>query len=285
MRGAGVVGWGGAAAAGGAGAVGVETLAGGAPAAAGTVGRAVGGGATTVRGGAGGTPADADGAAGDVVGAAGGAALAGAAGGAGGAGGRIIGAGGRTVCGVMNRGAGAGGSGVGAGFGGAGGAGVAVGAAAAGLASTGAAGFGGTAVGRGAAGGGAAAACCFCVMSFRTSPGFEMCERSIFVLISSDSRPDGRAPLLDAASAADLKCARTFSASKSSSELECVFFSVTPTAGNTSRIALLLTSSSRARSLIRILLIRPFPAPPSLLKSSFQPHGVRVAYRPVAGGN
>ena len=54
------------------------------------------------------------------------------------------------------------------------------------------------------------------------------------------------------------KCARTRSASSSSSELECVFFSVTPTWSRTSRIALLLTSSSRAKSLIRTLLIRPF---------------------------
>jgi hypothetical protein len=49
---------------------------------------------------------------------------------------------------------------------------------------------------------------------------------------------------------------RTSSASKSSRELECVFFSVTPTVVSTSRISLLLTSNSRARSLIRILLIR-----------------------------
>ena len=138
------------------------------------------------------------------MGAGGGVVLAGAAGGVGGAGGRMIGAGGRTVCGVINRGAGAGGSGGTAGFGGAGGAGVAVGAAAAGLVSTGAAGFGGTAVGRGAGGGGAVAACCFWAISLRTSPGLEMCERSIFGLISSDSRPEGRTPLLDAASA-DLK--------------------------------------------------------------------------------
>jgi hypothetical protein len=60
-----------------------------------------------------------------------------------------------------------------------------------------------------------------------------------------------------------LKCARTFSASCSSSELECVFFSVTPTSVRTSRMALLLTSSSLARSLIRILLIRLF-VPPNL---------------------
>jgi hypothetical protein len=47
---------------------------------------------------------------------------------------------------------------------------------------------------------------------------------------------------------------RTSSASCSSNELECVFFSVTPTSVSTSRIALLLTSSSRARSLIRIFI-------------------------------
>src|SRR5271155_1574374 len=58
-------------------------------------------------------------------------------------------------------------------------------------------------------------------------------------------------------------------------ELEWVFFSVTPTSCNTSRIALLLTSSSLARSLIRTLLIRcassEYPA-----KSSYQPHGVSL---------
>src|ERR1700704_817638 len=41
-------------------------------------------------------------------------------------------------------------------------------------------------------------------------------------------------------------------------ELEWVFFSVTPTAVSASRMALLFTSSSLARSLIRTLLIRPF---------------------------
>jgi ABC-type sugar transport system permease subunit len=41
-------------------------------------------------------------------------------------------------------------------------------------------------------------------------------------------------------------------------ELEWVFFSVTPTSIKASRIALLFTSSSRAKSLIRTLLIRPF---------------------------
>src|SRR3954462_15029674 len=41
-------------------------------------------------------------------------------------------------------------------------------------------------------------------------------------------------------------------------ELEWVFFSVTPTAVSASRMALLFTYSSLARSLIRTLLIRPF---------------------------
>jgi|SRR5581483_2349165 len=114
----------------------------------------------------------------------------------------------------------------------------------------------------GAAGrtGGCVAACC-CVIAFRTSPGREICERSILVLISS---PSTRAARLDLPAAdpwlslAPWKWARTFAASCSSRELECVFFSVTPTSGNTSKMALLLTSNSLARSLIRILLIRPF---------------------------
>ena len=54
------------------------------------------------------------------------------------------------------------------------------------------------------------------------------------------------------------KCARTRCASSASSELECVLASVTPTSRSTSRIALLLTSSSLAKSLMRTLLIRPF---------------------------
>src|SRR5713226_1855589 len=47
---------------------------------------------------------------------------------------------------------------------------------------------------------------------------------------------------------------RTFSAVSRSSELECVFFPVKPTMGKDSRIALALTSSSRASSLMRIWL-------------------------------
>src|SRR5579864_3770470 len=71
--------------------------------------------------------------------------------------------------------------------------------------------------------------------------------------------------------------ARTFSASCSSNELEWVFFSVTPTSGSASRMALLLTSSSLARSLIRTLLIRPFFSP-RCARSSLQPHGVSFVH-------
>jgi hypothetical protein len=129
-----------------------------------------------------------------------------------------------------------------------------------------AAGFsvGGTVIagaGRGAAGG--AAASLFCVIALSTSPGREMFDRSILVLISSSPRSPRELdlPAGDEPSAEERIYTRTFSASCSSRELECVFFSVTPTTGSVSRIALLLTSSSRARSLIRTLLIRPFVAP------------------------
>jgi hypothetical protein len=120
----------------------------------------------------------------------------------------------------------------------------------------------------------AAGACCL-RMAFRTSPGREILDRSILVLISSPTSRLGRAGLAAVcASLAARKYARTFSASCSSTELECVFFSVTPTSGSASRIALLLTSSSLARSLIRILLIRSFFPPDYPAKSSYQPHGV-----------
>jgi len=137
-------------------------------------------------------------------------------------------------------------------FGGSGTEGFAAGAAGAGLAST----CGGAAGGRGGA---AVAGCCLLMIAFRTSPGLEMCERSILVLISSASLRLTREDLLEVcASLAARKWIRTFSASWSSRELEWLFFSVTPISGSTSRIALLLTSSSLARSLIRILVIRPF---------------------------
>jgi hypothetical protein len=119
----------------------------------------------------------------------------------------------------------------------------------------------GGAAGRAAAGG--AAASFFCVIALSTSPGREMFDRSILVLISSSPRNARELdlPAGDEPSAEERIYTRTFSASCSSRELECVFFSVTPTNGSVSRIALLLTSSSRARSLIRTLLIRPFVSP------------------------
>jgi hypothetical protein len=110
---------------------------------------------------------------------------------------------------------------------------------------------------------GGAAASFFCVIALSTSPGREMFDRSILVLISSSPR-NGREldlPAEDEPSAEERMYTRTFSASCSSRELECVFFSVTPTIGSVSRIALLFTSSSRARSLMRTLLIRPFVSP------------------------
>ena len=133
-----------------------------------------------------------------------------------------------------------------------GGVGLATGAATAGFAAT-----GGATTGRGGA-----AASFFWVIAFSTSPGREIWDKSILVLISSSPR-SARADRADGDCASDepRMWARTFSASCSSSELEWVFFSVTPTIGRASRMALLLTSSSLARSLIRTLLIRPFLYP------------------------
>ena len=137
------------------------------------------------------------------------------------------------------------------------------GAVAAGGLTTGAAGFasrgGGETARSGAAGGTAAG--CLPIIAFSTSPGLEICDRSILVLMPSGSERALRADLEAAPSPEPRRRWRTFSASCSSRELECVFFSVTPTSVNTSRMALLLTSSSRARSLIRTLLIRLFVPP------------------------
>jgi hypothetical protein len=104
----------------------------------------------------------------------------------------------------------------------------------------------------------AAEGCCCCCSrsrnSLRTSPGLEILERSILGLISD-------APAFSFEAGADLaeKCLRIFSASSSSTELEWVFFSVIPSCSNTSRMALLFTSSSLARSLIRIFIRSVFP--------------------------
>ena len=112
---------------------------------------------------------------------------------------------------------------------------------------------------RGGAGRRPRAACCLLMMAFRASPGLEMCERSILVLISSASARTGREDRLEVCAALAARKWRAPSPLHGLREnWNGVFFSVTPTSGSTSRIDLLLTSSSLARSLIRILLIRPF---------------------------
>ena len=174
----------------------------------------------------------------------------------GGFGGMTMAAGGRaTDCGVMKRGAGLGGS-----------AGTA-GAALTGFVTDGAGrtAEGGATVCRGPAGaarvGGVAGRAAMegwaarCVTAFRTSPGLEMCDRSSLGLNSSAEAREAR---LIPGSACSAKYFLTRSASSTSMELECVFFSVTPTLMRASRIALLFTSSSLARSLIRIFCIPPY---------------------------
>src|SRR5271170_1932820 len=108
-----------------------------------------------------------------------------------------------------------------------------------------------TAVGRGGAALAAASACLRSRMALSASPGLETLERSNFGLVSTGCLV---AVLL---LPPFLKYSRTLSAWSASMELEWVF-PVTPIASSASRIGLLLTSSSRARSLIRTLLIRPF---------------------------
>jgi len=110
------------------------------------------------------------------------------------------------------------------------------------------------ATGRGGAGG-----CCCCISfslsSLSTSPGLEILERSSFGLISLGVVFSREATELDLF----VKCLFIFSASSASTELEWVFFSVMPTSSKTSRMALLFTSSSLARSLIRIFIRSVFP--------------------------
>jgi hypothetical protein len=88
-------------------------------------------------------------------------------------------------------------------------------------------------------------------MAFSASPGLDTLERSNFGRVSTGCL---LAVLL---LPPFLKYSRTLSAWSASMELEWVF-PVTPIASSASRIGLLFTSSSRARSLIRTLLIRPF---------------------------
>lgn len=90
-------------------------------------------------------------------------------------------------------------------------------------------------------------------MARAMSPGLDALEKSTFCLASVAAAADLTNPLRP-----PVRWPRTFSASSSSMDELWVFFSVTPTAVSASRILLLLTSSSRARSLILTLLIRPF---------------------------
>src|ERR1700679_3370078 len=118
-------------------------------------------------------------------------------------------------------------------------------------------------------------------MALSTSPGFETRDQSIFCFGSLSAAFWAPAPFLPPVR---WKCWRTRSASSSSSELECVFFSVTPTAVKESRMALLFTSTSRAKWLIRTLLIRPFGFSPPPFTLSFHPHGFgndRYYYYPL----
>ncbi len=102
--------------------------------------------------------------------------------------------------------------------------------------------------------------CCFSFSRSRriTSPGLEILERSSLGLTSV-------AEVLSRDAAPDLEVIYflTSSASSTSRELEWVFFAVTPTSGKTSRMALAFTSSSLAKSLIRIFIRSAFPPTPS----------------------
>lgn len=114
--------------------------------------------------------------------------------------------------------------------------------------------------GAAAAGRGAGLRCSRSASSLRcwiariTSPGLDTCDQSMRGAEPScllDALPPLRLP-------PRRKYPRTRSASSASRELECVLTPPTPTSLSESRMALLFTSSSRARSLIRTLLIRPF---------------------------
>jgi len=105
--------------------------------------------------------------------------------------------------------------------------------------------------------------CFFASTAFNTSPGFEMCDRSIFgTMVCAAWREDAELPCAAGVESCD-KRARTFSASSPSSELEWVFGPAMPSSGRTSIIARGFTSNSRARSLIRTLLIRLFSVQPA----------------------
>lgn len=106
-------------------------------------------------------------------------------------------------------------------------------------------------------------ACLRSRIAFRASPGLETLDRSNRGLVSAAGL------LADVPRLPPLKYPRTRSAWSASIELECVL-PVTPSASSASRIGLLFTSSSRAKSLIRTLLIRPFSVAPCAVSWSYQ---------------
>lgn len=227
----GTIGWPGVGLGGAAGACGAAAC-GGAAGVAGTLGW-TGGGATVTAGG--------------VTTTAGGAAGFSAGGGATTTAGGLA-AGGATTTGFSAAGAAGFGATTAAGFSAAG-TGGATGAC--GFTAAGAAGF--AAIGRAGGAAGCSLCCSRSRSSLATSPGLCTLEKSILGLLSAAAL--SLAPEPDFA----VKCLRTRSASSSSIELEWVFFSVTPTSGKISRIALAFTSSSLARSLIRIFIRFRFP--------------------------
>src|SRR6185437_8763812 len=108
--------------------------------------------------------------------------------------------------------------------------------------------------------------------ALRASPGLEMRDKSIFgATVACEARDCDALP----AGRERSKRARTLTASSSSSELECVFPAPRPSSANASRTSRLLTSNSRARSLIRILLIRLFSS--SATQSPLDAHGYLTA--------
>jgi hypothetical protein len=88
-------------------------------------------------------------------------------------------------------------------------------------------------------------------MALSASPGFETLERL------KAGGAFGAADLALLLRPPFLKYSRTRSAWSGSMELECVFPD-TPIASSASRMGLLFTSSSLAKSLIRTFVIRPF---------------------------
>ena len=99
-----------------------------------------------------------------------------------------------------------------------------------GLAALGAGAAGGFAAAAGFGGASAGSDVCLRI-ALRTSPGFEIFERSILVLIPAGSTGTGALDFEGFSSPAPAKCLRTRSARSGSSELEWLFLSLTPMVG------------------------------------------------------